>query len=84
VRFIERPPIRVANLGYMYELGAGIARDKAAAARLYRKAADLGNADAMTNLGGPVPSRRGLCAEPVRSRTCFPQSRRSGQRPRDE
>ncbi len=38
------------NFGVMYSNGDGVAQDKAEAARLYRKAVDLGNAYAMQNL----------------------------------
>ena len=39
------------NLGVKYQTGDGVAQDKAKAARLYRKAADLGNTAAMNSLG---------------------------------
>ena len=41
----------MTNLGYLYEVGGGVALDKREAVRLYHKAADLGNATAMANLG---------------------------------
>jgi uncharacterized protein len=39
------------NLGVMYDEGAGVDQDLAAAARWYRKAAEQGFVDAQTNLG---------------------------------
>jgi TPR repeat protein len=39
------------NLGYLYQIGLGVARDYAQARRWYQKAADAGNADGMFNLG---------------------------------
>ena len=39
------------NLGVMYSLGQGVARDDAEAVKWFRKAAEQGNADAQNNLG---------------------------------
>jgi TPR repeat protein len=39
------------NLGYMYQMGLGVATDYQRAIALYTKAADLGNKYAMNNLG---------------------------------
>ena len=41
----------MTNLGRNYENGGGVAKDAAAAVRLYSQAADLGNSFAMYNLG---------------------------------
>jgi TPR repeat protein len=47
----------IYNLALTYELGEGIAKDQTEAARLYRQAADLGDDDAMDNLGDGTRKR---------------------------
>ena len=44
-------PSGTCSLGLCYELGRGVATDRAKAAQLYRKAADAGDARAQCNLG---------------------------------
>ena len=39
------------NLGFLYRKGFGLGKDEREAARWYRRAADQGLVDAMTNLG---------------------------------
>ena len=39
------------NLGYCYDMGKGVAEDKAEAVKWYRKAADQGDTQAQYNLG---------------------------------
>jgi TPR repeat protein len=41
----------MTNLGVAYETGQGVGKDESEAVRLYRKAADAGDARAMSNLG---------------------------------
>lgn len=44
-------PARQVNLGYMLERGLGCAKDERRAVDLYRRAAESGNVQGMTNLG---------------------------------
>lgn len=39
------------GLGILYDDGLGVKRNDAEAVKWYKKAAELGNADAITNLG---------------------------------
>jgi TPR repeat protein len=48
------------NLGNLYATGSGVARDDAHAAALYRRGADLGEPDAMTNYGIMLMNARGV------------------------
>ena len=48
------------NLGLMYKKGWGVAKDEAEAVRLLRKAADLGDTDAMFNLATSYEDGRGV------------------------
>lgn len=57
------------NLAQLYDTGAGVARDEAEAARLYRSAADQGHVGAQVNLGRMYGTGRGVTrdnAEAVR------------------
>jgi TPR repeat protein len=48
----EGDPLGQNNLGLMYLNGLGVSQDYAEAAKMFRKAADQGFADAQINLGG--------------------------------
>ena len=56
---MDDPEALVALAG-LYAAGSGVARDPVEAARLYRRAADLGNADAQLNLGELYSQGRGV------------------------
>ena len=53
------------NLGLMFELGQGVTRDYAEAARWYRKAAEQGEALAQDNLGRMYEQGRGVTQDYV-------------------
>ena len=55
----------MTELGFRYEKGRGVLTDDAEAVRWYRKAADLGNADAMTELGFRYEKGRGVLTDDV-------------------
>ena len=48
------------NLGKLYENGEGVPKDMAKAIELYRKAADLGNTEAMVSLGFAIYHGNGI------------------------
>ena len=54
------------HLGLMYEQGAGVPQDAAAATRLYRLAAERGDAQALYNLGKMYENGTGDYAEAAR------------------
>jgi TPR repeat protein len=51
------------DLGVLYLQGRGVAKDEAEGARWYRKAADVGNADAMSRLGFLYEPGRGVAKD---------------------
>ena len=51
------------DLDWKYDNGKGVAQDKTEAARLYRKAANLGNAEAMANLGVMYHDGKGVAQD---------------------
>jgi hypothetical protein len=51
------------NLGNLYATGSGVARDDAQAAALYRRGAELGEPDAMTNYGIMLMNARGVARD---------------------
>ncbi len=53
-------PLEQALLGYLYNMGLGVKQDYAAAMKWYRKAADEGNADAMSNIGALYANKQGV------------------------
>ena len=61
------------NLGTLYSWGAGVERDAAEAARLYRAAAELGRPAAQYNLGNMYASGEGIAQDQERcGRPCPP------------
>jgi TPR repeat protein len=52
-------------LGWRHFNSFGVAKDKAEAARLFRKAIDLGNAAAMINLGAQYANGDGVAPRPL-------------------
>ena len=55
------------KLGYMYEVGEGVALDYGAAAKWFRKAADQGRADAQLELGNIYFSGRGVAMDHIQA-----------------
>ncbi len=55
------------SLGWLYATGAGTAKDNAAAARWYRKAADAGLPEAMTRLGLMYANGQGVTKDPTQA-----------------
>ncbi len=51
------------NLGYMFDYGLGVARDRAEALRLYRFSAAQGLADAQYNLGFVFENGQGVARD---------------------
>lgn len=61
-----------------YRLGSGVVRDEAKAARLYRKAAEMGNAEAETRFAEARFDGRGVARDPAESRTWLEKAARQG------
>jgi len=61
-----------------YRLGSGVVRDEAKAANLYRKAAEMGNAEAQTRFAEALFDGRGVTRDPVESRTWLERAARQG------
>lgn len=60
-----------------YRLGSGVDRDEAKAAHLYRKAAEMGNAEAQTRFAEALFDGRGVARDPAGSRVWLEKA--SGQ-----
>ena len=61
-----------------YRLGSGIDRDEAKAAQLYRKAAEMGNAEAQTRFAEAQFDGRGVARDPAGSRAWLEKAARQG------
>src|SRR5882757_5716951 len=61
-----------------YRLGSGVNRDEAKAADLYRKAAEMGNAEAQTRFAEALFDGRGVTRDPVESRAWLEKAARQG------
>src|SRR5271157_4481587 len=61
-----------------YRLGSGVERDEAKAAQLYRKAADMGNAEAQTRFAEALFDGRGVARDPAGSRAWLEKAARQG------
>src|SRR6266404_822380 len=59
-----------------YRLGSGVVQDEAKAANLYRKAAEMGNAEAQTRYAEALFDGRGVTRDPVESRTWLERAAR--------
>src|SRR5713226_6433660 len=59
-----------------YRLGSGVVRNEAKAASLYRKAAEMGNAEAQTRFAEALFDGRGVTRDPVESRTWLERAAR--------
>jgi TPR repeat protein len=68
------------ELGVMYADGQGVGKDEAEAVRLYRKAADLGNTDAMNHLGDMYFYGRGVAKDEAKAVDLYRKA--AGQRRR--
>ena len=58
-----------------YWLGSGVVRNEVKAARLYRKAAEMGNAEAETRFAEALFDGRGVERDPAESRACWRRQR---------
>src|ERR1035441_7477378 len=61
-----------------YRVGSGVVRDEGKAAELYRKAADMGNAEAQTRFGEALFDGRGVARYPAGSRAWLEKAARQG------
>src|SRR5208282_310593 len=61
-----------------YRLGSGVDRDEAKAAHLYRKAAEMGNAEAQTRFAEALFDGRGVARDPAGSRPWLEKAARQG------
>src|ERR1700704_5924678 len=61
-----------------YRLGSGVNRDEAKAAHLYRKVAEMGNAEAQTRFAEALFDGRGVGRDPVESRAWLEKAARQG------
>jgi uncharacterized protein len=61
-----------------YRLGSGVDRDEAKAAHLYRKAAELGNAEAQTRFAEALFDGRGVARDTAGSRSWLEKAARQG------
>ena len=61
-----------------YRLGSGVDRDEAKAANLYRKAAEMGNAEAQTRFAEALFDGRGVARDPAGSRAWLEKAARKG------
>jgi uncharacterized protein len=59
-------------------LGSGVERDEAKAAQLYRKAAEMGNAEAQTRFAEALFDGRGVARDPAGSRAWLEKAARQG------
>jgi TPR repeat protein len=59
----------MCNLGVLCEKGEGVPKDARAAVSLYRKAAELGDADAMFHVGMMCANGVGVRADAISSRS---------------
>jgi hypothetical protein len=66
------------NLGVMYDEGAGVERDLAAAAAWYHKAAEQGFVDAQTNLGIMYYHGQGVARDPAEAAYWFREAASHG------
>ena len=74
----------MSNPGLAYATGrGGVEQDDEEAVRWYRKAADLGNASAINNLGFMFANGRGVEADPRQSIEFYRKSRRPRKCRRD-
>jgi TPR repeat protein len=62
----------------MYRDGRGVAKDETEAARLFRKAADAGNAIAMNSLGGMYRDGRGVAKDETEAVRLFRKAAEAG------
>jgi len=61
-----------------YRVGSGVVRDEGKAAELYRKAADMGNAEAQTRFAEALFDGRGVARDPAGSRAWLEKAARQG------
>src|SRR6266851_4498858 len=61
-----------------YRVGSGVDRDEAKAADLYRKAAEMGNAEAQTRFAEALFDGRGVARDPAGSRAWLEKASRQG------
>jgi len=61
-----------------YRLGSGVVRNEAKAAQLYRKAAEMGNAEAKTRFAEALFDGRGVARDPAESRAWLEKAARQG------
>src|SRR5271157_4947326 len=61
-----------------YRVGSGVVRNEGKAAELYRKAADMGNAEAQTRLAEALFDGRGVARDPAGSRAWLEKAARQG------
>jgi uncharacterized protein len=61
-----------------YRLGSGVVRNEAKAAQLYRKAADMGNAEAETRFAEALFDGRGVARDPAESLAWLEKAARQG------
>jgi len=71
-------PVAARNVGYLFALGLGVARDKAKAAEWYRRAAEMGNAVAMCNLGVLYEFGNGVARDDGAAAEWYLKSARAG------
>jgi TPR repeat protein len=61
-----------------YRVGSGVVRNEGKAAKLYRKAADMGNAEAQTRFAEALFDGRGVARDPAGSRAWLEKASRQG------
>ncbi len=61
-----------------YRVGSGVVRDEGKAAELYRKAADMGNAEAQTRFAEALFDGRGVARDPAGSQAWLEKAARQG------
>lgn len=61
-----------------YRVGSGVVRNEGKAAELYRKAADMGNAEAQTRFAEALFDGRGVARDPAGSRAWLEKASRQG------
>lgn len=71
-------PAAMANLGFMYSNGFGVAKNTVEAAKWYRRAAEMGHADAMANLGFMFTKGRGVVKDNAEAVNWFRKAAEKG------
>ena len=77
-RTLNRPQRSYSSRLTSTELGSGVVRDEGKAAELYRKAAEMGNAEAQTRFAEALFDGRGVARDPAGSRAWLEKAARQG------